>query len=158
MPGCCRCPPSSWQRGRSWSRSYLQLRAAWLSDARVSSADQRRDLDRQVARLVEHSTGVRMAPTKVVCEVGSGPNGHRSKLLRLLRDAGVGTIVAEHRDRLARFGGGVPRGGPGPFLAAHGRRVVVVEGAEVTDDLVRDMVEVLTSPPRPLRRLPPGDR
>lgn len=103
MPGC-RCPASSWQRGRSWSRSYLQLRAAWPSNARVSSADQRRDLDRQVARLVEHSTGVRVAPTKVVCEVGSGLNGHRSKLLRLLRDAGVGTIVAEHRDRLARLG------------------------------------------------------
>lgn len=30
-------------------------------------------------------------------------------------------------------------------LAAQGRRVVVVEEAEVADDLVRDMVEVLTS-------------
>jgi putative resolvase len=29
-------------------------------------------------------------------------------------------------------------------LAAHGRRLVVLDGGEVDDDLVRDMVEVLT--------------
>jgi putative resolvase len=109
--------------------------------ARVSSADQRGDLDRQVARLVEHSTGAGMAPTKVVSEVGFGLNGHRTKLLRLLSDPGVGTIVVEHRDRLARFGVEYLEAA----LAAQGRRLIVVEGAEVTDDLVRDMVEVLTS-------------
>lgn len=96
----------------------------------LSSADQRRDLDRQVARLVEHSTVVGMAPTKVVSEVGSGLNGHRTKLLGLLRDPGVGTIVVEHRDRLARFGVEYLEAA----LAAQGRRLIVVEGAEVTDD------------------------
>src|SRR6266851_715025 len=30
-------------------------------------------------------------------------------------------------------------------LGAHGRRMVVLDGSEVTDDLVRDMIEVLTS-------------
>ncbi len=30
-------------------------------------------------------------------------------------------------------------------LSAYGRRLVVLDDAEVTDDLVRDMVEVLTS-------------
>jgi putative resolvase len=109
--------------------------------ARVSSTDQRGDLDRQVARLVEHSTGVGMAPTKVVSEVGSGLNGHRTKLLGLLRDPGVGTIVLEHRDRLARFGVEYLEAA----LAAQGRRLLGVDSAEVTDDLVRDMVEVLTS-------------
>ena len=109
--------------------------------ARVSSGDQRADLDRQVARLVQHATGAGLAPTKVVSEVGSGLNGHRTKLLGLLRDAGVGTIVVEHRDRLARFGVDYLEAA----LAAQGRRVVVVEEAEVADDLVRDMVEVLTS-------------
>ena len=66
--------------------------------ARVSSGDQRADLDRQVARLVEHATGAGLAPTRVVSEVGSGLDGRRTKLLGLLRDAGVGTIVVEHRD------------------------------------------------------------
>ena len=72
--------------------------------ARVSSADQRGDLDRQVARLTAVATERRLPPTKVVAEVGSGLNGHRTKLLSLLRGPTVGTIVVEHRDRLARFG------------------------------------------------------
>ncbi|MGI8685888.1 MAG: IS607 family transposase [Acidimicrobiales bacterium] len=111
--------------------------------ARVSSADQRGDQDRQVARLTAVATERRLPPTKVVAEVGSGLNGHRTKLLSLLRDPTVGTIVVEHRDRLARFGVEYLEAA----LAAQGRRVVVVEEAEVADDLVRDMVEVLTSLP-----------
>lgn len=109
--------------------------------ARVSSADQRGVLDRQVARLVVHLTTSGLAPTRVVAEVGSGLNGHRARLLGLLRDPAVGTIVVEHRDRLARFGVEYLEAA----LAAQGRRVVVVDDAEVDDDLVRDMVEVLTS-------------
>jgi putative resolvase len=111
--------------------------------ARVSSADQRADLDRQVARLVAQVTTAGLAPTRVVAEIGSGLNlnGHRSKLLGLLRDPGMGTVVVEQRDRLARFGVEDVQAA----LAAHGRRLVVVEEDEVADDLVRDMVDVLTS-------------
>ncbi|MGH9131502.1 MAG: IS607 family transposase [Acidimicrobiales bacterium] len=109
--------------------------------ARVSSADQRGDLDRQVARLTTEATGRTLPPTKVVAEVGSGLNGHRTKLLALLRDPTMGTIVVEHRDRLARFGVEYLEAA----LAAQGRRVVVIEEVEISDDLVRDMVEVLTS-------------
>lgn len=72
--------------------------------ARVSSSDQRGDLGRQVARLAEYLTASGTAPTEIVSEVGSGLNGHRGRLIGLLRDASVGTIVVEHRDRLARFG------------------------------------------------------
>ena len=72
--------------------------------ARVSSAGQRGDLDRQVARLTAVATERRLPPTKVVAEVGSGLNDQVSKLLSLLWDPGVGVIVVEHRDRLARFG------------------------------------------------------
>lgn len=109
--------------------------------ARVSSADQRGELDRQVTRLTAVATERRLPPTTVVAEVGSGLNGHRTKLLSLLRDPTVGTIVVEHRDRLGRFGVEYLEAA----LVAQGRRVVVVEDAEVADDLVRDMVEVLTS-------------
>ena len=109
--------------------------------ARVSSSDQKGDLDRQVARSVEAATGRGFSPTVVVSEIGSGLNGHRSKLLRLLDDPGVGTIVVEHRDRLARFGVEYLEAA----LAAQGRTLVVVDDIEVDDDLVRDMVEVLTS-------------
>ncbi len=109
--------------------------------ARVSSHDQRGDLDRQVARLTEWATGSGMAVDQVVTEVASGMNGRRRKLARLLSDASVSTIVVEHRDRLARFGVEHLEAA----LSAQGRSVVVVDEGEVDDDLVRDMTEVLTS-------------
>jgi predicted site-specific integrase-resolvase len=72
--------------------------------ARLSSADQRADLDRQVARL-SGWTGEQGIPVGcVVTEVGSAVNGERWTVLALLRDPDVATIVVEHRDRFARFG------------------------------------------------------
>jgi len=109
--------------------------------ARVSAHDQRGDLERQVARAVRWADGQQLAVDQVVTEVGSGLNGRRPRLARLLADPQVATIVVEHRDRLARFGVEQLQAA----LAAHGRRIVVADPSETTDDLVRDMVEVLTS-------------
>jgi putative resolvase len=109
--------------------------------ARVSAHDQRGDLDRQVSRAVRWAGEQRLAVDQVVCEVGSGLNGRRPKLARLLADSQVTTIVVEHRDRLARFGVEQLQAA----LTAQGRRIVVADDSETTDDLVRDMVEVLTS-------------
>ena len=50
-------------------------------------------------------------------------------------------MVVTHRDRLARMNAELVEAA----LAAHGRRLVVLDGGEVTNDLIRDMVEVLTS-------------
>jgi putative resolvase len=109
--------------------------------ARVSSSDQSKDLDRQLARLVEYATS-RGYPVKgAVKEVGSGLNGKRLKLLRLLRDPEAKAIVVEHRDRLVRFGFEVMEA----LLDGAGRRIIVVEDGEMKDDLVQDMIDVLTS-------------
>ncbi|WP_242606751.1 IS607 family transposase, partial [Protofrankia symbiont of Coriaria ruscifolia] len=72
--------------------------------ARVSSADQKPDLDRQVARVTTWATGESLPVDRVVTEVGSALNGHRREFLALLRDPQATTIVVEHRDRFARFG------------------------------------------------------
>src|SRR6266516_6808768 len=112
--------------------------------ARVSGHDQRADLDRQVARLTAWAAGQGLGVVEVVCEVGSGMNGRRPRLRRLLADPTVTMIVVEHRDRLARFGVEQVEAA----LGAQGRRLVVVdpgEATEATDDLVGDMIEVLTS-------------
>lgn len=109
--------------------------------ARVSSADQKDDLQRQAQRLEAFARERGWADLDVVAEIGSGLNGKRKKLLRVLRDPRVGRIVVEHRDRLSRFGFEMVEAA----LAAAGRRVVVVEEGEVTDDLVRDLLEILTS-------------
>lgn len=68
-------------------------------------------------------------------------NGHRPKLLKLLADPRVKTIVVEHRDRLMRFGFECVEAA----LRAQDRRIAVVDSGEVKDDLVQDMIEVLTS-------------
>ena len=109
--------------------------------ARVSSADQRPDLDRQVARVTTWATGQQMPVDRVVTEVGSVLNGKRRKFLALLGDPNVSTIVVEHRDRFARFGAEYVQAA----LEADGRRPLVVDPAEVDDDLVRDVTEILTS-------------
>lgn len=109
--------------------------------ARVSSADQNSDLDRQVARVTAWATAEKIPVDKVVTEVGSALNGHRRKFLALLGDPSVSRIVVEHRDRFCRFGSEYVEAA----LAAQGRELVVVDAAEVDDDLVRDMTEVLIS-------------
>lgn len=109
--------------------------------ARVSSHDQKEDLDRQVSRLSEFAAKASWKVVRVEAEVGSGMNGTRAKLRRLLSDPKVTTVAVEHRDRLGRMNTELIEAA----LAAHGRRLVVLDPGEVDDDLVRDMTEVLTS-------------
>jgi putative resolvase len=108
--------------------------------ARVTAYDQRADLDRQVARLTAWATGQGMVVADVVREVGAGVNGKRPRLRRLLADPHATTIMVEHQDRLALFGVEHLEAA----LAAQGRRLLVVEPGETSDDLMRDMIEVLT--------------
>ena len=109
--------------------------------ARVSSHDQRHDLDRQVARLAGWATANGHAVSEVVTEVGSGVGGKRPGLRRILSDPSAGVVVVERRDRLARFGTEHLEAA----LAAHGRKVVVADPGASADDLVREMTGVLTS-------------
>jgi putative resolvase len=125
----------------------VQLSGRVVAYCRVSSADQKTDLDRQVARVVAGANGLGLPVAEVVTEVGSGLNGRRRKLHRVLSDPQAGVIVVEHRDRLARFGVEHLEA----VLSASGRRLVVLDPTDPTDptetadDLVRDITEVLTS-------------
>jgi putative resolvase len=78
--------------------------------ARVSSHGQRADLDRQVFRLTAWASDRDLIVRQVVVEVGSGLDGKRPTLRRILSDPDAKVIVVEHRDRLARFGGGASAG------------------------------------------------
>ncbi|MFJ2260091.1 IS607 family transposase [Streptomyces sp. NPDC087844] len=108
---------------------------------RVSCADQKAGLERQAARVVSGANGLGLAVAEVVAEVGSGLNGRRRKLHRVLSDPQAAVIVVEHRDRLARFGVEHLEA----VLSASGRRLVVLDPTETADDLVGDITEVLTS-------------
>jgi predicted site-specific integrase-resolvase len=109
--------------------------------ARVSSADRKSDLDRQVSRVTTWASSHGLTVDRVVTEVGSVFDGRRRKFLALLRDPAVATIVVEHRDRFARLGAEYVEAA----LFAQGRRLLVVDPAEVDDDLVGDVTEILTS-------------
>jgi len=108
---------------------------------RVSSHDQKSDIEQQVARITIWGTENGYAIHQVVTEIGSGVNGHRPKLMRLLADSKYTVIIVEHRDRLMRFGSEYVESA----LAAQGRKLVVVDPSEFNNDLVEDMTAVLTS-------------
>jgi putative resolvase len=108
---------------------------------RVSSGEQKADLDRQLARLAEFSAKHGFRVVEAVQETGSGLHGRRKALLRIFRNRNVQIIVVEHRDRLMRFGFEYVEAA----LAAQGRRVVVIDAGERTDDIVRDLQEVIVS-------------
>ena len=109
--------------------------------ARVSSADQKADLDRLFDRLSEYALAHKMSVVDSVKEIGSGFNGHRRGMMRLLANSNIQTIVIEHRDRLIRFGFEYLEAS----LSAQNRKIVVIDTKELADDVVRDLHEVIAS-------------
>jgi putative resolvase len=109
--------------------------------ARVSSPSQKPGLGGQLARLSAWAAqaGLPVVRAEAGVEVGSGVNGSRAKVRRLLADPAVTVVVAGHRDRLGRVGTELAEAA----LSAHGRRLVVLDSSEVTGDVAGDMAEVL---------------
>jgi putative resolvase len=98
--------------------------------ARVSSHEHTPDLDRQVARMSQWAAQGGHRVVRVEREIASGLDGSRVKARRLLADPRVTTVVVEHRDRL----GGTNTELVEAALSAAGRRLVVLDDAENTDD------------------------
>ena len=109
--------------------------------ARVSSVEQKNDLERQLERLKDYAAAHGYQVTRMVSEIGSGLNDRRPKFLKLLTDPTIGVIVVEHRDRGMRFGFTYIE----QLLAMQGRRLEVVFPKETDDDLVNDFVSIITS-------------
>ncbi len=109
--------------------------------ARVSSADQRDDVTRQMQRLRDYAAARGYQVVGEVIEIASGLNDERPKLKKLLTDAKVGVIVVEHRDRLTRFGYGYIA----TLLEHDGRRVEAIYPSDTGNDLVDDFVAAITS-------------
>jgi len=109
--------------------------------ARVSSAEQKSDLERQVQRLRDYAAARGYRVAKEVVEIASGLNDNRPKFLKLLADPSIGTIIVEHRDRGTRFGWSYLT----TLLQAQGRRIEAIFPNETQDDLVDDFVSLITS-------------
>jgi putative resolvase len=110
--------------------------------ARVSSSENKDNLERQAERLVSWCNAKGWSVGKVVKECGSGINDQRPKFLALLADPKIGQIVVEHKDRASRFGVAYLQ----TLLGMQGRELVIVNTADTAeDDLMGDFVAILTS-------------
>jgi putative resolvase len=113
--------------------------------ARVSSADQRADLERQ-KQVLEAYCAAQGWQHEILTDLGSGMN-YRKKGLQKLLDrivAGdVGRLVITHKDRLLRFGAELV------FAICEIKQVEVVllnRGEDTTfeEDLAKDILEIIT--------------
>ncbi len=110
--------------------------------ARVSSAENKDNLNSQAERLTQYCIAKGYQISKVIKEVGSGVNDNRKQLAKLLNDDNWGTIVVEHKDRLTRFGFNYLD----ILLSKAGKSIEVVNEADNgKDDLLQDFVSIITS-------------
>ena len=75
--------------------------------ARVSSSDQREDLERQINYLTNYATAKGYKVAEVLKDIGSGLNTQRKGLLRLFKlveGRSVDVVLITYKDRLTRFG------------------------------------------------------
>ena len=110
--------------------------------ARVSSSQNRSNLDSQADRLTAYCAARGYKVAKVVKEVGSGVNDRRKKFLALLADDSISLIVVEHRDRATRFGFNYLQ----TLLESDNRKIEVINESENDkDELMQDLIAVITS-------------
>ena len=109
---------------------------------RVSSAENKNNLESQKNRLLNYCAAKGYKVNKVVTEIGSGVNDARKQWLSLLADKTINVIVVEHKDRFTRFGFNAYM----VLLNNEGRNLEVVnETNNVKEDLMQDLVSIITS-------------
>lgn len=110
--------------------------------ARVSSYEQRANLERQAERLEDYCAAKGYQVSQVVKEIGSGVHDNRAKFLALLEDQRIHTIVVEHTDRATRFGFRYLD----TLLKGQGRTLEVVNWEENnSEDWFTDLVSIIDS-------------
>lgn len=114
--------------------------------ARVSSHDQKADLERQRDRLEQHCRSVGYAHPELLTELGSGLNYQKrsfKKLLKMIALGQVSTLVLMHKDRLLRFGADIVF----ELCKLNQTEVVILEEpaqATLETRLVADVIELMT--------------
>jgi len=128
-----------------WFHAVDTANRRTIAYARVSSHDQKDDLERQ-KQVLELFCAQKGWTFEVIADLGSGMNYHKKGLKRLL-DAiiggEVGRLVITHKDRLLRFGAELV------FAICEAKDVEVVilnQGEDTTfeEDLAKDVLEIIT--------------
>jgi len=116
-----------------------------IAYARVSSHDQKNDLERQkqVLELFCSKNGWQF---EIITDFGSGMNYYKkglTKLLDAILDDSAGRLVLTHKDRLLRFGAELVFS----ICEAKGVEVVIINQGDDTafeEDLATDVLEIIT--------------
>lgn len=122
-----------------------QVSRKTVAYARVSSHDQKDDLERQ-KQVLELYCARQGWTFEVIADLGSGMNYSKKGLKRLLDeivDDRIGRLVITHKDRLLRFGAELV------FAICEAKDVEVVilnrgEDTSFEEDLAKDVLEIIT--------------
>jgi len=110
--------------------------------ARVSSTQNKNNLDSQADRLTQYAIAKGYQIKEVIKEIGSGINDNRTKLNKLLENEKPTKIIVEHKDRLTRLGFN--------YISTLLKRVdceieVVNEVDNDKEDIIQDFTSIITS-------------
>ena len=111
--------------------------------ARVSSNENRANLETQMERLKNYANAKGYKITNEVKEVGSGLNDKRKKLTWILENReNYDFIIVEHKDRLTRFGFNYLE----TFMKSHKKEIEVINDVSNNkEDLIQDFILIITS-------------
>lgn len=112
--------------------------------ARVSSSENKDNLEKQLDRLRLYANAKGYQVVKEIKEIGSGLNDNRAKLNNLLKNDldTFSILLVEHKDRLTRFGFNYID----ILLKTHNKEIEVINLVDSDrEDLVQDFISVITS-------------
>ena len=111
--------------------------------ARVSSNENRANLETQMERLKNYANAKGYKITNEVKEVGSGLNDKRKKLISILENReNYDFIIVEHKGRLTRFGFNYLE----TFMKSHKKEIEVMNDVSNNkEDLIQDFISIITS-------------
>ncbi|WP_296206140.1 IS607 family transposase [Psychrobacter sp. UBA3962] len=127
------------------TRNKVEQQRKTIAYARVSSHEQKPDLQRQI-EILELYCSSQGWSFEVISDLGSGMNYHKKGLKRLLDDIldnKIDRLVLTHKDRLLRFGAELV------FALCEARQVEVViinqgENLSFEEELAQDVLEIIT--------------
>lgn len=116
-----------------------------IAYARVSSYDQKKDLERQ-KQLLEMYCASFGWTFEIIADLGSGMNYHKrglKKLIEMVLNDNIGRLVLTHKDRLLRFGSELIFA----LCEKRGIEVIIInQGDEPSfeEELAKDVLEIIT--------------
>lgn len=124
------------------AKQNVSLNEYVICYARVSSSENKDNLNSQAERLTSFCSAKGWIVSEVIKEIGSGINDNRQKLLKLLQDGKASIIVVEHKDRLTRFGFKFIE----ELCNKMNCKIIIINNTETQkEDLIQDFVSIITS-------------